>query len=61
MKVEEPPLPGHWVGQHKDEMYLGCCLSVPTEQPLERKTKAAARKLKLDEKKIKVRRQKHNI
>ena len=53
MKVEEPPLPGHWVGQHKNEMYLGCCLSVPTAQPLERKTKAAARKLKLDEKKLK--------
>ena len=53
MKVEEPPLPGHWVGQHKNEMYLGCCLRVPTDQPLERNTKAAARKLKLDEKKLK--------
>jgi hypothetical protein len=34
---------------------------VPTGQPLERKMKAAARKLKLDVKKIKVQRQKHNI
>ena len=53
MKADELLLPDHWVDQPKNETILGCCSRVPTGQPLKRRTKASARKLRLDGKKLK--------
>ena len=60
MKVEEPPLPGHWVGQHKNEMYLGCCLRVRRASPWS-ENEGRSKKTQAGRKKIKVRRQNHYI